>query len=395
MSLTLDGTLGLNSINIGATTPGTGAFTNLSYTGTLTGSTGVLAIGTNQIYKDASGNIGIGTSSPANKLHVVADGINSKFSASTSTASSTSQWLNGTGGMYVGVDNSTGSQFVGAAYSGNIWVSGAYPLCFSTNGSERLRIDSSGNVGIGTTNPIGLWSSAYNGISVKSSATRTGVINASSSNAQNTTIEIAASYGTSEGGILIKGDSAHQSLVFGSLSGATYVERIRIDTAGTLVLNQGQIKFPATQNASSDANTLDDYEEGTWTPSINLLGTLTYSTQQGKYTKIGNFVSCSVFITVSSTNSTQDSSAASISGLPFVVASSISSCALTERCFGGSNTTAPHTFHVYPVTGTSYLNIMDNQYNGLIALSSYYSSAGRTIYQGGNLYLVASFSYYT
>jgi len=44
--------------------------TDLTYTGTLTGGTGVLAIGTNQIYKDASGNVGIGTSSPAQKLSV-------------------------------------------------------------------------------------------------------------------------------------------------------------------------------------------------------------------------------------------------------------------------------------------------------------------------------------
>jgi hypothetical protein len=49
---------------------GAGTFTNLTYTGTLTGSTGVIAIGTNQIYKDSSGNVGIGTSSPGYKLDV-------------------------------------------------------------------------------------------------------------------------------------------------------------------------------------------------------------------------------------------------------------------------------------------------------------------------------------
>ena len=100
---------------------------------------------------NSSGNVGIGTSSPSSKLHVVSDGVNSKFGASTSTASSTSQWLNGTGGMYIGVDNSTGSQFVGAPYSGNIWVSGAYPLCIAVNGSERMRLDASGNLGLGVT----------------------------------------------------------------------------------------------------------------------------------------------------------------------------------------------------------------------------------------------------
>lgn len=51
--------------------------------------------------------------------------------------------------------------------------------------------------------------------------------------------------------------------------------------------------FPATQVASSDANTLDDYEEGTFTPTIvgtSTAGVGTYTTQVGRYTKIGNTV---------------------------------------------------------------------------------------------------------
>ena len=50
------------------------------------------------------------------------------------------------------------------------------------------------------------------------------------------------------------------------------------------------ITFPATQSASTDANTLDDYEEGTWTPNqgAGLTGTLSSST--GTYTKIGRQV---------------------------------------------------------------------------------------------------------
>ena len=53
----------IDGVAIGATTASTGKFTNLEYTGTLTGSTGVINIGSNQIYKDASGNIGIGVAS--------------------------------------------------------------------------------------------------------------------------------------------------------------------------------------------------------------------------------------------------------------------------------------------------------------------------------------------
>lgn len=54
------------------------------------------------------------------------------------------------------------------------------------------------------------------------------------------------------------------------------------------------ITFPATQSASTNANTLDDYEEGTWTPVIsqNGTGTLPFTTTSvtGTYTKIGNYV---------------------------------------------------------------------------------------------------------
>jgi len=66
-------------------------------------------------------------------------------------------------------------------------------------------------------------------------------------------------------------------------------------TGGTLSLSGttiipavGQIAFPATQNASADANTLDDYEEGTWTPTI--AGISSYSSQLGVYVKVGKFV---------------------------------------------------------------------------------------------------------
>ena len=55
----------------------------------------------------------------------------------------------------------------------------------------------------------------------------------------------------------------------------------------------GQIKFPASQNASSNVNTLDDYEEGTWTPVIGGTGGTSgqsYTIQNGFYTKIGRLV---------------------------------------------------------------------------------------------------------
>src|SRR5678816_2263285 len=63
-----------------------------------------------------------------------------------------------------------------------------------------------------------------------------------------------------------------------------------------------QIAFPAAQNASSNANTLDDYEEGTWTPALAgnaTAGTQTYSAQVGQYQKIGKRVNIDVSILLS------------------------------------------------------------------------------------------------
>lgn len=74
----------------------------------------------------------------------------------------------------------------------------------------------------------------------------------------------------------------------------------------------GQLKFPATQIPSSDPNILDDYEEGTWTPSLG--GSATYNARAGHYTKIGRQVVAHVDIDV---NTIGTGSATTISGLPF------------------------------------------------------------------------------
>ena len=79
----------------------------------------------------------------------------------------------------------------------------------------------------------------------------------------------------------------------------------------------GQIVFPATQNASANANTLDDYEEGTWTPEFSFSGggSVTYSGQAGSYTKIGHLVTVTINLIVSGTSSPIGD--VSIANLPF------------------------------------------------------------------------------
>lgn len=90
--------------------------------------------------------------------------------------------------------------------------------------------------------------------------------------------------------------------------------------SGVLVI-AGQLSFPATQNPSSNVNTLDDYEEGTWTPilvSDGGAGVPTYSNQTGNYIKIGQAIHCWGRIVITSKNSLPAGNLL-IGGLPFTV----------------------------------------------------------------------------
>ena len=91
-------------------------------------------------------------------------------------------------------------------------------------------------------------------------------------------------------------------------------------TITTINLTGGQIAFPATAAPSADVNTLDDYEEGTWTMGISFGGGttgITYSANTGYYTKIGNIVTRSGSVQFSNKGSSTGD--ALITGLPFTV----------------------------------------------------------------------------
>jgi len=80
----------------------------------------------------------------------------------------------------------------------------------------------------------------------------------------------------------------------------------------------GQIKFPVSPNASADPNTLDDYEEGSWTPVIGGNGGTsgqTYTAQVGRYVKIGKMVIVQFRAILSAKGIITGS--AEIQGLPF------------------------------------------------------------------------------
>lgn len=96
--------------------------------------------------------------------------------------------------------------------------------------------------------------------------------------------------------------------------------------SGLISADGGQIAFPATQSASADANTLDDYEEGTFTPNITFATpgdlSVTHSTELGRYTKIGNIVFFTARVITSVWTHTTASGTFRLTGLPFTVSSS-------------------------------------------------------------------------
>jgi hypothetical protein len=143
-----------------------------------------------------------------------------------------------------------------------------------------------------------------------------------------------AFYGLS-GGYL--GDASTDAIVATDAAGAgirfyvsnTGAEAMRLNSTANLVLKGGTaaangvgITFPATQVASSDANCLDDYEEGTWDASFGTGGgTVTINTAYNRcrYTKIGRLVTVNGFIQVSSVSS--PTGVLIITGLPFAIPS--------------------------------------------------------------------------
>jgi hypothetical protein len=89
-------------------------------------------------------------------------------------------------------------------------------------------------------------------------------------------------------------------------------------TIPTINLTGGQITFPATAVPSADANTLDDYEEGTWTPTLANL-TVGNGIVTGTYTKVGDVVT--IMAQVDWRSTTSCTTVTGLGGLPFAVKS--------------------------------------------------------------------------
>lgn len=161
-----------------------------------------------------------------------------------------------------------------------------------------------------------------------------------------------------------------------------------------LNLQGGRITFPATQVPSANANTLDDYEEGTFTPTLSSDGggSASYTTNNGRYIKIGRYVWIGGNITLSSKGTLAAGSVA-VAGLPFTVVTSsafdigvvyvayFAALATAVSSLGGhvnpNNTSI--TLYFVPAagaTGTSPLQVSDlNNTSSFIFSAAYIAAA--------------------
>jgi hypothetical protein len=229
---TIDGTV------IGGTTPAAISGTTGSFSGNLT-------VDTNTLFVDAANNrVGVGTSSPATLLHL--DGGASAPEITLQASSLTSNLAQ------FKLDTAAPRVVIASSLS--------FPLAFDVNGTERLRITSTGSVGIGTSSPLefnttgsssakiltvyntGVNSSSRGEIQIGNAATATGTFTGGivfGSGASTTTSnQIASIYGVTNGDNTTLGQG---ELHFYTASAGSNSERMRIDSSGNVGIGTNSI----------------------------------------------------------------------------------------------------------------------------------------------------------
>ena len=301
--------IGLDTGNIGVYgTLNVGHFANGAFIGTASGTnaaSNLLRLGTGGSEKmriDSAGNVGIGTSSPASNLQISGSNNATEFRVSSSDNASGTVALGdgGTGNNNVGIWRGAASAYTNGNWlnfgawgdSGFTWSSANAVFGSKT---ERMRLDSSGRLGIGTSSPdTTLHLSATSPQITLTDTNATGYSKVSASGAN----------------IYLQADE-------GNTAANTKID-LRCDGNVVAVFDGDGLKFHGDTAA---ANALDDYEEGTWTPipvcthNCHLWSITGYASDVGYYTKIGRMVYFYFQITVTSISGSPSNMG--ISGLPF------------------------------------------------------------------------------
>ncbi len=180
------------------------------------------------------------------------------------------------------------------------------------NGTELLKIiGSTGNMGLGYSHDPGntlKYFDIQNANTGSSAGAIIRLITANTTGLALTTVDIVK---YKNGLFSINNNDTAGTFAFNN-GGA---ERMRITNSELSLAGLQGIKFQASQSASSDANTLDDYEEGTWTPVSLTSNVIVTNIYGAAYVKIGRLVHCFCYIAV--TNNTGVVTSWFCGGLPF------------------------------------------------------------------------------
>ena len=310
---------------------------------------------------DSSGNVGIGTSSPSL----------SGFGSSTYGID-----IDQTNNAAIRIDGNAADSLYLVSGSGKHWLygKGAVPMTFSTNGVERMRIDSSGNVLVGQTSINDYTTVVGTGLRASGFTTHTAdgnsalLLNRLTSDGDivifrkdNTTI---GSIGIEAGGLVIDGESGHTGLRFANDSVLPRDNGTTTNGADDLGSTTARwrdlyLSGGAYIGGTGAANKLDDYEEGTFTPTLygtSTAGSPTYTDQLGFYTKIGNVVNCTIRLMTSSIGTLNGQ--VRVGALPFTSDSSSNSRASITCGYGaGLGITAGNTLSGWVDNGSTFIRL--------------------------------------
>jgi hypothetical protein len=291
----------------------------------------------------SAGNVGIGTSSPAQKLHIYEAGTGSSFITLDNTQSGTATTIGKQGSSAYGATAAGEAAFYTYDNSISIMADGGAgntaSIKFSTGGNaERMRIDSSGNLLVGTTVTTPAQQSVVTGVSLRT----TGAIESAANNGNAARFNRLTSDGsivdfrkdgTNVGSIRsISGDSIGVGNGNAGLRFVSATNRIQpvimsngLNSDGLTDLGDTNKRFQDLYlsggvylGGTGSANKLDDYEEGNFTPVIRGTGAVfaqSYSSQIGEYTKIGRMVYCTFHVQLTDIGSITGDLI--VAGLPF------------------------------------------------------------------------------
>jgi hypothetical protein len=236
---------------------------------------------------------------------------------------------------------------------------------------SSITLDSDNNFSIKSNTGATLFFANTTGIDVANSLPSSSITNDKIVSVANTKISgnIISSQITSVANTQITGNIASSQITSNpTLYGNVSVTGVIAVGGATPTTNGSGITFPATQSASTNANTLDDYEEGTWTPTYNS-GTIVGAT--GTYTKIGRLVAASFQVQWTQSGTTLGR----ISGLPFNVAT-INYLSTHSREWYSTGL----SIQCITSVGSAYMDLIFYNNSAAVTNGSTYGIAGTLVY---------------